>query len=136
MLPDFVSTNEEGLVRDVMTGGSLGCSDHEMVAFKILCGRSRVISRIATLDFRRAIFDFFKNLLVGIPWARTVEGKGACERWLGLKHHFFQAQDWCIPKSKKMGKVGKGPAWMSKELMGKVRGKKKVCEMWKKGLST
>jgi len=35
-----------------------------------------------------------------------------------------------------MGKVGKGPAWMSKELMGKVRGKKKVCEMWKKGLST
>ena len=38
-----------------------------MVEFKILYGRSKAISRIATLDFRRASFDFFKDLLGGIP---------------------------------------------------------------------
>jgi len=54
---------------NVMAGGSLGCSDHEMVELKILCGRSKVIHRIATLDFRRASFYFFEDLLGGIPWA-------------------------------------------------------------------
>lgn len=48
-----------------------------MVEFKILCGRSKVLSRIATLDFRRIDFDFLKDLLGGIPWAAVLEGKGA-----------------------------------------------------------
>jgi len=34
-----VFTNEEGLVGDVKAGVSLGCSNHEEVEFKILCGR-------------------------------------------------------------------------------------------------
>ena len=52
------------------------------------------------------------------------------------KHHFFQAQDWCIPKSKKSGEGNKRFVWMSKELMDKVKGKKKVHRMWEEGLST
>ena len=50
-----------------------------MVEFKILSGRSKAISRIATLDFRRANFDLFWDLLGAIPWARVLEGKGASE---------------------------------------------------------
>ena len=59
-----------------MVEGSLGCSSHKMVEFKILCGRSKAISRIATLDFTRDKFNFFKDLLGVIPWARVLEGKG------------------------------------------------------------
>ncbi|GAB0179267.1 hypothetical protein GRJ2_000392000 [Grus japonensis] len=33
---DLVPTNKEGLVGNVKLKGSLGCSDHEMVQFKIL----------------------------------------------------------------------------------------------------
>ena len=51
-LLDLVLTNKEGLVEDVKVGGRLGCSDHEMVEFRILRGGSRAISRITTLDFR------------------------------------------------------------------------------------
>ena len=87
------------------------------------------ISRIATLDFRRANFDLFEELLGGIPWARALEGNGAHESWLVLKHHFFQAQDQYISKSKKSGKRGKRPVWMSKEHMDKLKGKK-VHEIW------
>ncbi|GAB0203230.1 hypothetical protein GRJ2_002788600 [Grus japonensis] len=36
MLLDLVLTNKEGLVEDLKVGGS----DHEMVEFRILCGRS------------------------------------------------------------------------------------------------
>ena len=33
---DLVLTNKEGLVSSMKLKGSLGCSDHEMVEFKIL----------------------------------------------------------------------------------------------------
>jgi len=41
VLLELVLTNEERLVEDVKVGGSLGCIDHEMVEFRILCGGSR-----------------------------------------------------------------------------------------------
>jgi len=40
-----------------------------------------VISRIKTLDLRRANFALFKELLRGILWARDLEGRGVHECW-------------------------------------------------------
>ena len=74
-------------------GGSLGCSDHEMVEFRILRGRSRAVSRITTLYLRRTNFGLFKVLLGRIPWVKALEGKGAQESGSIFKHHFLQAQD-------------------------------------------
>lgn len=136
VLLGLLFTNKEGLVGDVTTEGSSGCSNCETVEFKNLCGRSTAIGRIATLDFRRANFDFFKDLPGGLLWARVLEGKGAQHSRLVLKHHCFQAQDQCIPESKKLGQGGDRPAWVSKELMDKLKGKKVVHEMWEKALST
>ena len=63
VLLDLVFSIEEGLVRDEKAGGRLGCSDHEVVAFKILCGRIKAISRSATLDFRRAYLKVSHGLV-------------------------------------------------------------------------
>jgi len=60
VLLDLVLMNKEGLDEDVKAGGSLGSNDQEMVNFRILCGGSRAICRIKTLDFRRADFGLFK----------------------------------------------------------------------------
>ncbi|GAB0180066.1 mitochondrial enolase superfamily member 1 [Grus japonensis] len=106
-----------------------------MVELRILHGRSRAVSRITTLDFRRANFGLFKDLLGRIPWVRALEDRGVQENWSILKHHFLQAQDQCIPKSKKSSKGVRRPAWMSKELLEKLKGKKEVYRMWKKGLA-
>ena len=65
----------------VKVGGRLGCSDHEVVEFRILRGVRRVISRIKTLDLRTTKFALFKELLGGIPWARALEGRGVHECW-------------------------------------------------------
>jgi len=75
-LLDLVLINKEGLVEDVKVGGRLGCSACEMVEFRILRGGSRAISRIKTLDLRRADFGLFKELLGGISWVRALEGRG------------------------------------------------------------
>jgi len=93
ILLDLILTNKEGLVEDVKVGGSLGCSDHEVVKFRILCGRSRTISRITALDFRRANFGLSKELLGGILCIRALEGRGVQESWSLFKHHFLHAQD-------------------------------------------
>jgi len=47
---DLVLTNKEGLVGNVKLKGSVGCSDHEMVEFKILRAVRRVLSKLATMN--------------------------------------------------------------------------------------
>ncbi|GAB0209305.1 hypothetical protein GRJ2_003396200 [Grus japonensis] len=60
---DLILTNKEGLVGDVKLKGSLGCSDHEMVEFRILRAARRASSKLPTLDFRRADLDLSRDLL-------------------------------------------------------------------------
>lgn len=71
--------------------GDSGCSDHEMVAFKILRAARRMRNRLAALDFRRADFGPFRELLGEVPWDKALEERGAQESWLLLKDHLLQA---------------------------------------------
>ncbi|KAK4832977.1 hypothetical protein QYF61_026803 [Mycteria americana] len=90
---DLVLTNKEGLVGNVKLKGSLDCRDHEMVPFKILRAPRRVRSKLTTLDFRRADFGLFRDLLGRVPWDKALEGRGAQESWLMFKDHLLQAQE-------------------------------------------
>ena len=72
---DLLLTNKEGLVGDVKLKGSLGCSDHEMVEFKILRAARRTHSKLTTLDFRRADFGLFRDLLGRVPWDKALKGR-------------------------------------------------------------
>jgi len=125
----LVLTNKEGLVEAVKVGGRLSCSDHGMVEFRILHGGSRAISRIKTLDLRRANFGVFRELLGRIPWARALEGRKVQECWSLFKCHFLHAQERCIPLRKKYNKGGRRPAWLNKEILVEIRWKRKVCGM-------
>jgi len=75
-LLDLVLMNKEGSVEDMKAVGRFGCSDYEMVNFRILHGGSMAISRIKTLDFRRANFGLFKDLFGEILWVMGLEGRG------------------------------------------------------------
>ncbi|GAB0183727.1 hypothetical protein GRJ2_000838000 [Grus japonensis] len=97
---DLVPTNKEGLVGNVKLKGSLGCSDHEMVEFRILRAARRAHSKLTTLAFRRADFGLFRDLLGRIPWDKALEGRGAQDSWLIFKGHLLQAQERCIPTKK------------------------------------
>ncbi|GAB0205431.1 hypothetical protein GRJ2_003008700 [Grus japonensis] len=62
-LLDFILANKEGLTWDVKIKGSLGCSDCEMVEFRILRAGRRVKSKITPLDFRKADWPLQRS-----PW--------------------------------------------------------------------
>ncbi|GAB0208316.1 mitochondrial enolase superfamily member 1 [Grus japonensis] len=130
---DLILTNKEGLVGDVKLKGSLGCSDHKMAEFKILRTARRVHRKLTTLDFRRAGFGLFRDLLGRIPWDKALEGRGAQDSWLIFKGHLLQAQERCIPTKRKSSKNTRRPAWMNKELLGKVKQKKEAYRGWKQG---
>ncbi|GAB0178980.1 hypothetical protein GRJ2_000363300 [Grus japonensis] len=72
---DLVFTSKESLVGNVKLKGSLGCSDHEMVEFKILRAARSTHSKITTLDLRRADFGLFRDLLGRIPWDKALKGR-------------------------------------------------------------
>ncbi|GAB0205664.1 mitochondrial enolase superfamily member 1 [Grus japonensis] len=130
---DLILTNKEGLVGDVKLKGSLGCSDHEMVEFRILRAARRALSKLTALDFRRAEFGLFRDVLGRIPWDKALEGRGAQDSWLIFKGHLLQAQERCIPTKSKSSKNTKRPLWMNKELLGKVKHKKEAYRGWKQG---
>jgi len=61
VLLDLLITKKGGLIGIVKVKYSLGCSDQEMVVFGFLRRGSRVKSKLTTLDFRKAVFGFFKD---------------------------------------------------------------------------
>ncbi|GAB0179488.1 hypothetical protein GRJ2_000414100 [Grus japonensis] len=128
---DLILTNKEGLVGDVKLKGSLGSSDDETVEFRILRAARRALSKLTTLDFRRADFGLFRDLLGRIPWDKALEGRGAQDSWLIFKGHLLQARERCIPTKRKSSKKTKRPPWMNKELLGKVKQKKEAYRGWK-----
>jgi len=130
---DLVLTNKEGLVRNVKVKGSLGCSDHEMVEFKILRAARRVSSKLCVVGFRRAYFGLLRDLLGKIPWNKALEGRGAQESWSVFKDHLLQAQKQCLPNKTKSGRNSRRPTWMNKELLAKLKQKNEAYRGWKQG---
>ncbi|GAB0195034.1 mitochondrial enolase superfamily member 1 [Grus japonensis] len=104
-----------------------------MVEFRILKAARRACSKLTTLDFRRADFGLFRDLLGRIPWDKALEGRGAQDSWLIFKGHLLQAQERCVPTKRKSSKSTKRHPWMNKELLGKVKQKKIAFRGWKQG---
>ena len=76
---DLVLTNEEGLMSNMKFKGSVGCSDQEMVEFKTLRVSKRALSKLVALDFRRADFELFRELLGRVTWEKVLGGRAAQE---------------------------------------------------------
>ncbi|KFV17265.1 hypothetical protein N340_13574, partial [Tauraco erythrolophus] len=86
-----------------------------------------------TLDFRRADFGLFRDLLGRVQWDEALEGRGAQESWLIFKDHLLQAQEQCIPTKRKSSRNTRRPAWMNKELLNQTGHKKRAYRGWKQG---
>jgi len=68
-------TNAEEIIKSVKVGGSLGCSDRAMVEFVISRTVGLAKSGVRTLNFGRANFKLFKELLAQIPWDAVLKDK-------------------------------------------------------------
>ena len=74
-----------------------------MVELKILRVSKRVLSKLSTLDFWRADFKLFLELLGRVTWDKALEGRGAQESWSVFRNHLQDLKKY-IPRKKKVGK--------------------------------
>ncbi|RMC04224.1 hypothetical protein DUI87_19043 [Hirundo rustica rustica] len=77
---DLLFANRDGLVGDVVVGGHLGQSDHEIIEFSIFGEIRRNTNKTLTLDFWRADFGLFRRLIQRVPWEAALKNKGVQER--------------------------------------------------------
>ena len=122
-------TNAEEIIKSVKVGGSLGCSDHALVEFVILRNVGLAKSGVRTLNFGRANFKLFKELLAKIPWDAVLKDKDVEESWLLFKDAFLRAQELSIPLNKKVSRGGRKLAW----LLGILTAKEGAYKLWKQG---
>uniref|UniRef100_A0A672UTJ2 Reverse transcriptase domain-containing protein n=1 Tax=Strigops habroptila TaxID=2489341 RepID=A0A672UTJ2_STRHB len=125
---DLVLTNREGLVGNVTLQGGLGSSDHEMVEFEILRTVRRACSKLTALDFKKAEFGLFRNLLSKVSWDTVLEGRGpkTAGRYSRITCYMLKTRRKCSRRARR-------PPWMDKELLRKLRGKKEAYRRWKQG---
>jgi len=128
---DLMLTNASKLIGDVKTGGSLGCSDHALVEFAVLRDMGKARSVVRTLNFRKANFQLFKELVSRTLWEMVLRDRGAEQGWQIFKEAFHKAQELSVPRCKKSGKEGKRLAWLSRDLLVKLKGKKEMDRQWK-----
>ncbi|XP_048788476.1 uncharacterized protein LOC125687389 [Lagopus muta] len=135
-LLDLLLTNAEEIIKGVKVGGCLGSSDHALVEFVISSDVGLAKSRTRTLNFRRADFKLLNGLLAKIPWRAALKDKDVEESWQLFKDALLEAQEVSIPLNKKVGRRGRKPAWLSKDLLRELRAKKGVYKLWKQGCVT
>jgi len=63
----------------------------------------------------------------------VLRDRGAEQSWQIFKDDFQRAQELSVPRCEKLGKEGKGPAWLSRDLLVKLKGKRDPRRQWKQG---
>ncbi|NWZ68079.1 AP3B1 protein, partial [Acrocephalus arundinaceus] len=74
----------------------------------------------------------FGNPVRGDPLRDCLRGKGVEESWQIFKELFHRVQELAIPKTKK-SKEGRRAAWLSRNVLVKMKGKKQRHGLWKPG---
>ena len=81
MLLDLVLTSAEELIKEVKIGGSLSCSDYALVEFVISRYMGLAKSKVRTLNFRKANFQLFKELVDNILLDAVLRDRASYQRW-------------------------------------------------------
>jgi len=103
------------------------------LTFAVLRGMGKARSTVRTLNFRKANFQLFKELVSRTPWEMVLRDRGTEQRWQIFEDAFHRTQELSVPRCKKSGKEGKTPAWLSRDLLVKLKGKRELHRQWKQG---
>jgi len=84
-------------------------------------------SKIRSLNFRRANFPIFKELLDGILWETVLRDKRKKQNWRLFKDTFLTALELSIPQHKKLSGGGSKSAWLINDPLVELRDKSDTC---------
>jgi len=88
-------------------------------------------NKVRILNFRKAKFQLFKELVNRTLWEIALRNKGAERSWQTFKDAFHRAQELLLPRCKKSGKECKRTAWMSGHQLIKLNEKKEMDRQYR-----
>jgi len=77
-------------------------------------------SKIGKLNFRKAIFQLFRELVSKTPWESVLQDKGVEQSWQIFKEAFLRAQELSKSRWGKSGREGSRLVWLSWDLLVKL----------------
>jgi len=111
----------------------MGCSNHTLVEFMLLRDMEKTTSIVRTLNFRGKQTSTSKEAVSRTHWEMVLRDSGANQSWQIFKDAFHRAQELSVPRCKESDKEGKRPAWLSQDLLVKLKGKRELHRQWKQG---
>ncbi|KFQ17180.1 hypothetical protein N331_12325, partial [Merops nubicus] len=67
------------------------------------------------------------------PWEKVLRDKGVEQSWKIFKDTCQRVQELTIPSCRKSGREGRRPAWLSRELLVRLKEKMRLHRHWKQG---
>lgn len=125
-LPALLFVTREGLRGEVVTGGCLDHSDHEVVVFQIVGVWRKKHQENFVPGHGKSRFWAAEEVASMDPWGSAAEGIGVHECWSLFKSRLLRAQEQAFPKEGKSSKQCKGLPWLSRDLLREFRQKERV----------
>lgn len=85
---------------------------------------------VRMLNFRRVNLELFKELVDETSWETVLRNKGVEQKWQLFKDIFLRAQELLIDTYNYSGKKGLRPQWFIKNILVKLKYKKKMHRQW------
>jgi len=92
-------------------------------------GKAKSIVR--TLNFRKANFQLFKEFVSRTLWEMVLRDRGEEQSWQIFKDTFHRAQELSVLRCKRSSKEGKRLAWLSRDMLVKLKDKRELHRQWK-----
>ena len=129
---DWVLSNEEGLVSNLVVRGPLGKSDHNMVEFFIKMESDIVNSETKVLNLKKGNFEGMRHELAKIDWQMILKGLMVDMQWQAFKDRMDELQQLFIPvwQKNKPGKVVH--PWLTREIRDSIKSKEETYKLAKK----
>lgn len=129
--PSCCSYSASDLISVIKTAGSLSCGGRALVEFAVQRTKHEAQTKVRTLDFRKVKLQLFKELVSRTPCETALKDKGEEQNWQIFKDIVRTGEELPILRCMKLWKEGKSLAWVSKELLVKLRRKKEMHRHWK-----
>ncbi|XP_055521745.1 uncharacterized protein LOC129715880 [Leucoraja erinacea] len=129
---DWVLSNEEGLVSNLVVRAPLGKSDHNMVEFFIRMESDIVNSETMVQNLKKGNFEGMRRELAKIDWQLILKGLTVDMQWKTFKDCMDELQKLFIPvwQKTKSGKVVH--PWITREISDSIKAKDEVYKLARK----
>ena len=127
---DLILTNMPERVLSVKDLGRLGKSDHIMLELNIEAGSTSIVTSIEKHNWQKADYQQICKDLTRVDWVGEMGRLGVEESWQIFRNILDETVKENVPKSKL--RKNDRPRWLSQEIIGLLRKKKKCWHSYKK----